>query len=199
MHADQSRSHACSPQMLHPPNASPCMPLPPSLPFHCCLQIQPPESSAERAPGSPPLAETLSTPCYCFLCAACCIAGAAVLTVAGVATLCLGLRVHESAGARVDLGGLPNHEAVLDQLPDVLPCGAGKGGARRCSGCCPFAALRAPSLGSILQAPVTLHRPFVVAVLPCEGPTAAARCFAALRRRAGPAAATHWSWPWRFR
>ena len=43
-------------------------------------------------------------------------------TVAGVASLGLRLSGQACASAGVDLLGLPDDEAVLDQLPHVLPC-----------------------------------------------------------------------------
>jgi hypothetical protein len=48
------------------------------------------------------------------------LAGPAALAVAGVAALALGLEGAASARARVDLLGLADDEAVLDELADVL-------------------------------------------------------------------------------
>lgn len=45
-----------------------------------------------------------------------------LLTIAGVATLGLCLCLTPCPGARVDGCGLADHKAILDQLPDVLPC-----------------------------------------------------------------------------
>lgn len=47
---------------------------------------------------------------------------AELLTVASVAALGLGLSIATSAGPGVDHSGLPDDEAVLDQLPHILPC-----------------------------------------------------------------------------
>ena len=59
------------------------------------------------------------------------LAGTTALTVAGVATLGLGLSGGTGTRARVNLSRLADNETILDQLPHVLACNKMKeGGAK---------------------------------------------------------------------
>lgn len=99
---------------------------PPLLPLPCSTlptpATPPPPPAPEAAAGCP-----CSRALRCTRAAACPAAAPTLpprcaLTVAGVPALGLGLSSCACAGTGVDLLGLADDEAVLDQLPHVLPC-----------------------------------------------------------------------------